>query len=226
MRLSTETLEILNSFQDINQSIVVYPGNMIRTKSEDNRILAEAIVEETFEREFALYQIKSFMGAYNLVGNPDLIFSEDNYVLLKDDKTEMKYYFSEPSLITSPDPEKSFNLRTKDVCFELNQTQFAKMMKMTMFDSDRKNWIVDFSSDRGDIQLRVYHKNDPTKPSYTTVIGESTNKFCFLAYLDSFCFMSGSYEVIISAQNFMEAKNTRRNLRYVLPLSPESTFEV
>jgi hypothetical protein len=225
MKLSTETLEILNSFRDINQSLVIYPGNMIRTKSEDNRILAEAFVEEEFDREFAFYQIKGFLDAYNILGSPELIFSDENFVFLKEGKSEMKYYFCEPSLVTAPAPNLNFQLKTKEVCFQLGQTEFNKMMKMTTFDSDRKNWIVDFLCEYNDIYLKVYHKNDPTKPSYSTVIGESRNKFCFRTYLDSFQFINGSYDIVISSANFLEATNTKRNLRYVLPLSPESTFE-
>jgi hypothetical protein len=225
MKLSTETLEILNSFRDINQSIVIYPGNMIRTKSEDNRILAEAFVEEEFDREFAFYQIKGFLDAYNILGSPDLIFSEENYVLLKEGKSEIKYYYCEPSLVTSPSPELNFQLKTKDVCFQLSQLEFNKMMRMTTFDSDRKSWIVDFLCENKDILLNVYHKNDVSKPSYSTIIGESDNRFCFRSYLDSFFFINGSYDIVISKANFLEAVNTKRNLRYILPLSPESTFE-
>lgn len=225
MRLSTETLEILNSFRDINQSIVIYPGNIVRTKSEDNRILAEAFVEEVFQREFALYHIKGFLDAYNILGSPELFFTEDNYVLLQEGKSEIKYYFCDPSLVTSPAPHLNFQLKSKEVCFQLSQTEFNKMMRMTTFDSDRKSWIVDFVSEGKDILLNVYHKNDPSKPSYSTVIGEADNRFCFRCYLDSFFFINGSYDIVISKANFLEATNTKRQLRYVLPLSPESTFE-
>lgn len=230
MKLSKETLEIINSFRDINPSIVIYPGNVIRTKSEDSRILAEAIVEETFEREFALYEIRGFLNAYNILGDPELIFSEQDYVLLKDGRNEIRYFFSEPSLITSPPQNFNIQLVPKNITFQLDQLQFNKMLKMTTFDSDRKKWIVDFFGDNSEIILNVYHKDEITKPSYSSKIGETTHKFCFRSHLDSFLFINGNYDVQIQEHtstnfNFLEARNAKRNLRYILPLSPESTFE-
>lgn len=226
MKLSKETLEILNSFRTINSSIVIYPGNSIKTKAEDSRMFAEAVTEETFEREFAFYDIKGFLDAYNILGEPDLIFGEDDYVVLKDERTEIKYYFSEPSLITSPSPNVDFQLPSKDVCFQLDQTHFNRMMRMTTFDSDRTSWIVDMIGDNNELTLKVYNRKDPTKPSYSTVVGATENTFCFRSYLDTYCFISGNYDIVISkTHNFLEARNNRRNLRYVLALSPESFFE-
>jgi hypothetical protein len=225
MKLSTETLEILNSFRDINESVIIYPGNVIKTKSVDNRIFAEAVIEETFDRECAFYSLKGFLDAYNILGSPEVVLSDENYVLLQDGSNQIKYYYSEPSLIVSPDPNLNFQLKTKDVCFHLNQVHLHKMLKMTTFDSDKKQWVVDFICDDGEIQLLVHNRKDPTKPSYSTVVGESTHKFHFSTFLDTMLFINGSYDIVISAMNFLEAKNTRRNLRYLMPLSPESTFE-
>lgn len=62
--------------------------------------------------------------------------------------------------------------------------------------------------------------------SYTTVVGKTTDAFCIQTFLDSFVLMSGDYEVVLSKNPFLlEATNTSRNLRYVLPMSPDSTFE-
>jgi hypothetical protein len=227
MKLTKETLEILSSFKDINQSIVVYPGQMIRTRSEDNRIVAEAIVEETFEREFAFYSIKGFLDAHNIIGSPDLVFSEEDYVLLKDGRSEIRYYYANPDLITAPEQSKVYKIKSTAISFELSQIQLNKMMRMTTFDSDRTHWLVNFVGDGSEIHLVIQHKDDPTMPSYNTVVGETSHTFCIKTLLDCFSFINGSYEIHISVDKgfALEAKNTARNLRYLMALSPDSTFE-
>jgi hypothetical protein len=226
MKLSKNTLDILNSYREINNSIVIYPGNKIRTKSEDNRIFAEAIVEETFDREFGIYDLKNFLAAYNILGTPELIFSNEEYVLLKEGRAEIKYYFSSSEFITSIPPDRDFQLKSRDVCIHLPQSQFNKMAKMSTFDSDRTHWIVEFLGEEGEIYLRVYHKDDPTSTSYSCVVGETENTFSLKTFLDVFLFMNGDYDIVISKSPFfLEATNTSRNLRYILPLSPESTYE-
>lgn len=226
MKLSKETLEILNNFRDINQSIVVYPGNKIRTKSEDSRIFAEAITEETFTREFAIYNIKEFLSAYNILGDPELIFSEDDYVILRDGRNELKYYFCPLLLVTSPDPKRNLQVDNKDICFNIPQAQFNRILRMTTFDSDRKNWVVNFVCDGGEILLNVYHKNEPSKCSYRSLIGNSPHKFSIKFFLESLAFINGDYDIVASkSYRYIEAFNTKRNLRYVMTYSPETTFD-
>jgi hypothetical protein len=100
------------------------------------------------------------------------------------------------------------------------------MAKMSTFDSDRTHWIVEFLGEEGEIYLRVYHKDDPTSTSYSCVVGETENTFSLKTFLDVFLFMNGDYDIVISKSPFfLEATNTSRNLRYILPLSPESTYE-
>jgi hypothetical protein len=226
MKLTKNTIEILNNFRGINENLVVYPGNRIRTRSEDNRVFAEATVEETFDREFGLYDLKSFISAYNILKDPELVFSDEDYVLIKEGRSEIKYFFSSTSFLTAIPPDRELLLKSKDVCFHLTQALMDKISKMSLFDSDRKHWIVEFKGEDGEIYLNVYHKDDPTMTSYTTVVGKTTDAFCIQTFLDSFVLMSGDYEVVLSKNPFLlEATNTSRNLRYVLPMSPDSTFE-
>lgn len=227
MKLSKETIEILNNFRDINGNLVVYPGNRIRTKSEDNRIFAEAEVPETFEKEFGVYDLRSFISAYSILNDPELNFSDDNFVVLQEGRTRIKYYFSDPDLLTTIPPTKEVKLGNKDVCLRLPQSQINKLNKMTTFDGERRNWIVEFLGQNNEIYLKVYHKDDLTMTSYSSVVGETTSNFSIQTYLDSFKFINGDYDIVLSSSPVfaLEATNTSRSLRYVLPMSPDSTYE-
>ena len=50
MKLSEKTVNLLKNFAGINQSILFKKGNKLRTMSVMKNILAEAEVEEEFER--------------------------------------------------------------------------------------------------------------------------------------------------------------------------------
>mgnify|MGYP003330157475 CR=1 FL=1 len=61
MNLSSDTVAVLKNFSDINQNILVKPGNKIQTISTMKNILAEAEVSEKFEDEFAIYDLPEFL---------------------------------------------------------------------------------------------------------------------------------------------------------------------
>ena len=54
MNLNSDTIAILKNFADINQNILVKPGNKLQTISTLKNILAEADVKEKFDQEFAI----------------------------------------------------------------------------------------------------------------------------------------------------------------------------
>lgn len=224
MRLSPETVEILNNFYRINESIVFNPGNVIRTMGSGKTLLAEATVPETFEREFGIYNLKEFLTACSIVGDPELIFDDDEYVLLKNGSSQIKYYFSEPSLIEAPPKDVRLSDPSPDVVFTLENNYLAKMLKMATFDSDLTNWLVEINGNRSEINLNVVNVKDTSKPSYTFNVGETASQFSFMVSLEKFKFISGDYDVVISSKLLAKFTNNDRELMYYLPMSPDSTF--
>ena len=55
MKISKHTLNMLKNFSDINMSIEVKTGNILRTVSVQKNILAQADVEDNFPQDFAIY---------------------------------------------------------------------------------------------------------------------------------------------------------------------------
>jgi len=60
MNLTTDTLSVLKNFSDINQNILVKPGNKIQTISTMKNILAEAEVSEKFKTSLRYTTYQSF----------------------------------------------------------------------------------------------------------------------------------------------------------------------
>jgi len=52
MKVSSQTLSVLKNFSEINENILVKPGNTITTISTLKNVLAQATIDEKFEQEY------------------------------------------------------------------------------------------------------------------------------------------------------------------------------
>ena len=75
MKLSKHTLNMLKNFSDINMSIEIKKGNVLRTVSVQKNILAQAELEDEFPKDFAIYELNRFLGAVSLFDDPELEFN-------------------------------------------------------------------------------------------------------------------------------------------------------
>ena len=128
MKLSDNTLTVLKNFAGINNSILVKQGNRLRTISVAKNILAEAEITEEFPREFAIYDLNQFLNGLSLHQDPDLDFTEESHITIREGKRRVKYFFADPNVIISP-PEKEIQLPSQDVCFQLDSVTLEKLVK-------------------------------------------------------------------------------------------------
>ena len=95
MNLSSDTVAVLKNFSDINQNILVKPGNKVQTISTMKNILAEAEVSEKFEDEFAIYDLPEFLRSVELFEKPELKFNGGGHVNISQNKQSIKYFFAD-----------------------------------------------------------------------------------------------------------------------------------
>ena len=102
MTLSRSTLDILKNYASINSNILVRPGNKISTIAPVKNVMAEAVVEETFDTEFGIWDLNKFLGTISLFDKPEFEF-EDKFVRITNgnSKSEGVYYYSAPNLLTT-----------------------------------------------------------------------------------------------------------------------------
>ena len=127
MKLSEATTNVLKNFSDINQNILVKQGNKLNTMSTMKNIIGEAQIEESFEREFGIYDLNEFLGVMSLGNDPDLLFEDDSFVKVKSGNSTTKYFFSDPSiLVTTPE---SFTPPETDCTFRISQDELTAVHK-------------------------------------------------------------------------------------------------
>ena len=220
MNLSDNTVNILKNFAGINNSILVKQGNQLRTISVAKNILAEAEIPEDFPRDVAIYDLNQFLNGLSLHHDPDLDFTEDTYLTIREGKRRVKYFYAEPQVIIAP-PEKEITLPTEDVCFQLDSQALEKMLKAAAVYQ-----LPDLSAigDAGVVKLVVRDKKNDTSNEYAVVVGETDKEFEFNFKVENIKIIPGAYNVVVSSKLLSKFTNTQYDLKYYIALEPDSTF--
>ena len=221
MNLSDNTLTILKNFAGINNSILVKEGNQLRTISVAKNILAEAEIEEDFPREFAIYDLNQFLNGLGLHQDPDLDFSPDSYLTIREGKRRVKYFYADPNVIISP-PEKEITLPSEDIHFQLESSALEKLLKAAAVYQ-----LPDLSAvgEAGVIKLVVRDKKNDTSNEFAIVVGETDKEFAFNFKVENIRIIPGAYNVVLSNKLLSEFTNENLELKYYIALEPDSTFE-
>lgn len=220
MKLTEKTLNILKNFSNINSSILVKEGNKLRTWSINKVILGEATISEEFEKEFAIYDLNQFLNGLSLHSDPDLDFSSDKYLTIREGKRRVRYFFADPATIVSP-PDKDLQLASKDVCFQLEAATLEKLLKAAAVYQ-----VPDLSAvgENGVIKLVVHDKKNETSHQFAVVVGETDKEFTFNFKVENIKILPGNYDVVLSAQKLAEFTCTNFDLKYFIALEMDSTF--
>ena len=221
MKLSEKTINLLENFSSINQSILVKKGSKLRTMSVMKNILAEADVDENFERDFGIYDLPQFLNGVNLMKDPDLDLKNETYMIIREGKnTKVKFAFADPEVIITP-PEKPLELPSADVKFQLDSTHLQKLLKASAIYQ-----LPDLSAigDGQEITLVVSDRKNDNSNEYTLVVGKTDKEFVFNFKMENIKLIPGSYDVQISKKNLAKFTNSNYNLDYFIALEPDSSY--
>ena len=221
MNLSSDTVAVLKNFSDINQNILVKPGNKVQTISTMKNILAEAEISEKFDSEFAIYDLPEFLRAVELFQKPNLNFNGGSNVQIADNnsKQSIKYFFADKSVIVAP--TKNITMPDKEVTFTLKKDDFARLQKgvMTLNLPD-----VAVKGDGKSITLVATDKKNKSSNDYSMAVGETDKTFTAYFKAENFKMVSDDYDVAISKQKISHFVNRNKPIQYWIALEPDSEF--
>ena len=224
MKLSEHTVEVLKNFATINQNLVIKEGNELTTMSAMKNIVAKAKVEESFEKEVAIYDLNEFLASISLFTSPILDFNE-GFVTIKEEnnpKNSLKYFYSDPSVVTSPN--KTITMPSKEVSFKLNGENLNKLKRAAGV-IQAPDLVLEKKN--SDVFLTVKDKKNDTANTFSidvdTVADGSDFKFFFK--VENLKLMDGDYEVDISSKNISHLASSNKDVEYWVALEPESSYE-
>jgi hypothetical protein len=222
MKLSDKTIDLLENFSSINQSILVKKGTKLRTISVMKNILAEAEVDENFEKDFGIYDLPQFLNGVGLMNDPDIDLKHDSYMIIREGKTtKVKFAFADPEVIITP-PEKPISLPSTDVCFQLESVQLQKLLKASSVYQ-----LPDLAAigNGEEITLVVRDKKNDNSNEFALTVGKTNKTFEFNFKIENIKLIPGSYDVVISKKLLSKFTNSNYNLDYYIALEPDSIYE-
>ncbi len=220
MKLSDATLDVLKNFSTVNQNILVKEGSKLRTMSTMKNILGEANIGEEFPKEFGIYDLNEFLGVFSLTKDAELEFENDSFLVVKSGRTKIKYFFSDPSILTTP-PD-SFNAPDCDVSFSVSGDILSSVLKgsavMQLPD-------VVFSGVTGSVvKITTTDLKNTTSNEFTQELSEnSAQEFKFHYKVDNLKMIPGDYDVSVSTTALVSNwKNSHKDISYWIALEQPS----
>jgi hypothetical protein len=206
MKISDKTFDILKNFSTINPSIIVKSGNKIRTVSEQKNILAQAIVEEQFPYDFAIYELNQFLGLASIFdnANADFLFSEKDITISEGDNAST-YTYTDPSMVTAP-PDQNLELPSVEVDFRLAYSD----LKRVIDGANQLNLpeIIIMGSD-GKVELVANDSKNPTSNTFRFDLNLPTNDtYQFVFKVEALKMIQDDYEVKISKRGVSHFKGS------------------
>ena len=224
MKLSSNTMNILKKYASINQNVVIKEGKEITTMSAMKNIVARAEVEEEFPQEVAIYDLNEFLSALSLFKSPNLEF-QDTYVNITEEnnpKTSLKYFYSDPSVVTTP--SKMITMPSNEVTFTLESATLSNITKAAAVIGSA-DLVLENSN--GTPSLTVKDKKNDTANSYSMGVDtKGEGKFSFFFKLENLTLIDGKYTVEVSSKNISHMKNESTPIEYWIALEPESNYSV
>ena len=221
MKISEETIEVLKNFSTINQNLLIKQGNVLTTMSSMKNIMAKATVKEDFPQEVAIYDLNEFLQAISIFQKPEFDF-QDNYVLLSEENSKsksLKYFYSDPSVITSP--TKEIKMPQSEVEFEFKNETFKEVTRASAVLG-----VPDMLLNGTGALSVTDKKNDASNNFSVDVSPTGTGNYKFYFKVENLKILSGDYDVKISSKNISNFVNKNKDIQYWIALEPESTYSV
>ena len=220
MKLSDKTLTLLKNFSSINQSILFKQGSSLKTISVMKNILAEATIEEDLPTDFGIYDLNQFLNGLGLHQHPDLDFTNQGHVVIREGKSRTKYFFADPQVIVTP-PEKDITLPSEDVSFELSTSQLDKLLKAAAIYQLPDLAVI---GEAGVVKIVVRDKKNDTSNDFSIVVGETESEFSFNFKVENIKILPGTYDVVVCKQLLSRFTCQDYDLKYFIALEPDSKF--
>ena len=213
MKLSNETLSVLQNFAKLNSGIEFKQGSNIKTISTGKTVLAKATLKDSFPQDFCVYDLNQFLVVYNLSKDTEIDFDDKNVIFKsgKDGRSKTKYRKSQRDVIVVP-PEKELALPSVDVSFTLSQEDYEAILKTA---STLQSPHIAVESDGEKVYLSALDALNDAAHVSSIEVGEGNGKKYKMVFItENLRLITGSYDVEISFKGLAFFKNKNQDIQY------------
>jgi|TARA_R100000149_G_C5866907_1_gene131519 hypothetical protein len=220
MKLTQRTFQVLKNFSTVNPTLSVSKGNVIRTVSQNKTVLAQAMVQEEFPRDFAIYDLSEFLGVISLFNEPDFDF-DTYYVSISDDnKASSQYFYADKSMVTVP-PDKGVELPDTPIKFVLGDKVLKHLLQAASVMSLPELCI---QGDGDVIKVIANNTKNTTAHQFSYEVGKTSEQFKAVFKVENLKLIAGAYDVTISTQRLAQFTLTDGSLTYWIAMEGSSFF--
>ena len=219
MKLSSNTLNLLNNFSTINSGITVKSGNELTTVSAMKNIFAKAVVDETFNQEHSIYDLSEYLGAVSLFDTPDFEFNGESVNVVEGDNS-VTYYYADPQMVISP--QKDITMPDPEITFDLDKDVLGALLKASSVLS-LPDMVL--SSDGQAVTLTVKDKKNSTSNVYSRTVAQGNGStFEMFLRMENIKVVDGDYTVYVSSKGIAHFANRNQPVEYFIALEPDSNY--
>ena len=225
MKVSDRTINLLKNYANINQSIEFREGNVLKTVSPLNTILASVEIEEEFPRTFPIYELNRFLGILSSYDDPELEFSDNSVKIIEknDDEEYTEYRYCGSSSMFQTPPEKEISFPTAEINFTLENDVFKKIM-------NRSNHLglpeIVVEGDGTTIRIRTSDTGNSSSDINSKKVGMTDKTFRMIFKTENINkIMEGDYDISLSSKRISHFVRKGDSLKYWIALEQNSTFD-
>jgi len=219
MKLSNETLTVLKNFSSINQGIQFKTGSKLTTVSAGKTVLAQAILKDSFPRDFCVYDLNQFLSVHSLFKDTAEIDFDESNVIFKNGRNKVKYRMTAKEMIVTP-PEKEINLPSVDCNFNLSVEDYDSIMKTASVLSSPH---IAIQCDGSTIEMVAFDANDNSTHTNSISVGADDKKYKIVFKTENIKMIPGTYEVKISFKGIGHFKNVKEDIQYWIAFEAKDT---
>lgn len=225
MKLSKETLEIISAISKINaksnvNGAVFKKGSRIKARRyKSDAPVMYANINESFPRDFAVYDLPKFLAMFKVLEDPDLTF-EDDYINFKSGKKKAKFRYVAEHLIENDSTffTKEIKMPSIDFTCEISKDLMRSIIDAAaMFQSPQ----IAFTSNNGIVSLTTYNLRDPRADKFEIEVGECSDwEFNAVVDVTQVQLLQRDYTVSICKRGLIEWSSP--DLKYFVTISDKS----
>jgi hypothetical protein len=218
MQFSEQALTVLKSFSTINKSILMKPGNVLKTITPEKTLVAQATIPDQIPSGACIYDLSRFLSILSLHNQPDVEF-HDKYFVISEGKRRTKYAFADVSMIHTA-PDKEITIPAADVVVNVTWEDLQSVLKAA---GVLQFTEVAFVGQEGKVYLKAVDTSSANADDYGIEIGETADEFTIVIKTDNLKLLPQNYQVTLCAKGISEFKG--ESATYFVAIDTKSTYQ-
>lgn len=222
MKLSEQTLTLLKNYATINPGVQIKSGQVIRTISKQQNVLAKATITETFDSDFVIYDLNRFLALVSSLDSPEISINSGKKVLNVTSGTSKTIYgLSDESMIVAP-PAKEIKVENAEVNFTLTKDNLGQVLKLSGILGLPNIAVVGNGSE---ISISALDAKNDESDNFSVNVGETSATFKFIFTTENLKMIPGTYTVAISSKGISHFKHEKDPIEYWIATEAGSKYE-